>query len=63
VKSTNSFQNTHSKKIEQKIVFMQVAGTMNVITNQHKKRLLTTSAGRLYTPFSNQKLPAVPTFQ
>jgi len=35
----------NSKKIEEKIVFMQVAGTMNVISNQ-KKRLQSQNGSR-----------------
>jgi len=35
----------NNKKIEEKIVFMQVAGTMNMISNQ-KKRLLSQSGTR-----------------
>ena len=63
-KSNLSFAtpNNHNKKIEEKIVFMQVAGTMNVISNQ-KKRIKSQNGSRQFfnaTPFAGsttQKFP------
>jgi hypothetical protein len=61
-KSHMSFAPSPNKKIEEKIVFMQVAGTMNVINSQ-KKRLKSQNGSRQFfnaTPFAastTQKFP------
>ena len=34
--------------MEDKVVFMQCAGTMNVIKNQNQKKLMSQSAGRIF---------------
>jgi hypothetical protein len=44
------------KKMEDKVVFMQCAGTMNVIKNQHQKKLMSQSAERIFnlSPYASQ---------
>lgn len=44
------------KKMEDKVVFMQCAGTMNVIRNQHHKKLMSQSAERIFnvSPYTSQ---------